>query len=179
MFGCVFPEPYKVILSDTGERIDTVCVVPLYKKIGGFSFGPDGKGGTIYPGFYLEKPYLFKSGDDISKNILPPKTMVAPFVAYGEGYSDLRYFIIRKGYLPLLLDRGDIYNEKDPLILKKLSGAEADKLVDMLITGKQQELFKAFNLTRPPYYTDAEAAEKLKFHINFTADEVALLKNCE
>lgn len=182
MLGCTSQGgAEKTIISDAGERIDKVCVVPLYAKMDGFSFGPDGKGGIDYPGFYLEKPYLFKSGGNILHGVLPSKRGIPPFIAYGKGNYSLRYFIIRKGYRPLLLDSGDIFNEEKQIILKKSSGVEADGLVDILINnaGKQQELFKAFNLTRPPYFTDEEAAEQLFIHINLTADEVALLKHCE
>jgi hypothetical protein len=170
---------YKDVVSPDGKPLMQVCVVPLYQKGDGMSFGPDGKGGNDYPGFYLRAPYAVNSGDDFVKNLLPSKRMIPPFIAFGTGYYAPRSLLVKRGYLPLLISDSDIYSNQ-PLTLTAASPLEAEGVIAMLTAKQpnQEEMYNLFHIQKVIYLPKRDPVKEM-VHVEFDDKDISLLQGCK
>lgn len=170
---------YKEIVSSDRKPLSQVCVIPLYQKHDGISYGPDGAGGHEYPGFYLQTPFTVDSGENFTKNLLPSKRMIPPFIAFGTGYYASRFLLIKGGYLPLLISDSDLFND-EPLILTTASPLEAERVIAVL-TAKQPEqekFYSTFHIQDVIYLPKRDPVAEM-VHVEFDSNDISLLRSCK
>jgi hypothetical protein len=169
----------KDVVSSDGTPLSQVCVIPLYQMHDGIAYGPDGKGGYDYPGFYLRAPYTVDSGDDFIKNRLPSKRMIPPFIAFGTGYYAARSLLVKRGYSPLLISDSDVFNNQ-PLILTVASPLEAEGVIAMLTAKQpnQEEMYNLFHIQKVIYLPKRDPIKEM-VHVEFSDNDLSLLESCK
>ena len=134
---------HKKIINQEGQGIDSVCVIPAYKKVSGLGLGPDAKGSKISPNVYLLKPYKFIDGDNIVNGIVGNQRKIIPsplLLSAGESLSYIRLLVLKSGYKPKILRRSDVYIDK-PLILTETGNHEAGRIISYLKAYKAHQVF--------------------------------------
>ena len=169
----------KDVVSSDGTPLSQVCVIPLYQMHDGIAYGPDGKGGHDYPGFYLRASYSVDSGDDFVTNLLPSKRMIPPFIAFGTGYYASRFLLIKRGYLPQLISDSDVFNDK-PLTLTTASALETEGVIAMLTAKQpnQEEMYNLFHIQNVIYLPKRDPVKEM-VHVEFDDHDLSLLESCK
>jgi hypothetical protein len=171
------PESHKSFVSDSGQAIDSVCVVVSYQKISGVAVGPDGKGGHLSTERFLLRPFRYSSTEnfygkaDMNGSILIP---IPPFFAIGRGYVTGEIVFLKPGFLPL--DMSGSYSAKsETLTLRSDTTKQADKVVEALLKrDTHSSLLRSFFISTSSK-RDAEAATLV---IDYTPEEDELLRSC-
>lgn len=129
------PESHKYFLGDTGQRIDSVCVIASYYKMSGVGIGPDGKGRHPSTERYLIKPFRYLPKENFYAKLVPNETTVVPippFFAMGEAYSVAQILFMHRGYAPFRL-RGDYDSRTETITLKSDGTHLAESVANALL----------------------------------------------
>lgn len=163
---------YHDITSESGERVNFVCVVPLYQKLTGVAIGPDGKGSTYSDDAYLMRPFRFEGGSDFSKHVMPNERFLIPIppgFAFGSTWIPVRFLLLKRGFEPLLL-RGHETHRSAPFSLKATTSSRLDELMGMLMD-------KQANRERLRDYFQLKSTIK-SIQMDYTDSDRELLGSC-
>ena len=162
------PQNRPTLVDEAGAPIEYACVVPLYTKVSGVTWGVEGKPESS-PDLYLMKPFRFANGEDFLSKIVPwgrRIIFVGAVIAYGEGWEFSHRLLIRSGYQvvsPILFNK---YVEKS-LVMPRSSNRAAEAAVELLLAQPpdQARLQALFRATKP-------------ISIELTPEDRQLLRSC-
>ncbi len=160
----------KTVFDQDGKVIDSVCLLPAYKKGGGLGFGPDATGSSILPNVYLLKPHTFKSRTNIVGNLVDnERKLITPFpvlVSAGDSISFVRLLVLKSGYKPVVLRRADVYHGF-AIVLEEAASDEP---------GTDVSHFKDYKA----HQSDLQALFDIKEEIvvDYTVEDMRFLESC-
>lgn len=132
--GCVMDGvKHLTVIDENKNQLKRILIVPLYSKSFGIGVGPEGKGLHSKAQLIVTKPFIFNSGDDLMNQKISTKGISLLFVFIGSSNYVDNWLFMKKGYIPKLVQRADIYGES-PIILTKAINDENSKLIDVLLS---------------------------------------------
>lgn len=171
------PESHKRFVSDTGQVIDSVCVLVAYQEISGLAVGPDGKGSEVSPERVLMRPFRYASTEnfygkaDMNRSILIP---IPPFFAIGRGYVTSAFVFLKRGYLPI--DMHGSYDAKsETLTLHADNTKQAERVVEAVLSRDTGSALLRHLFIQTSSRRDQERAT---LGIDYTPEEDDLLRSC-
>ncbi len=161
----------KDIVNKDGETIDSVCILPAYKKGTGMGFGPDATGSTTLPNIYLLRPYIFNSGENIVGNLVENEIkIITPWpvlISAGDSLSFVRLLVLKNRYKPVVLRLRDIYSGGPIIMLQKTTYGKSKSVISYINNYKTHQ-------------SDLQALFELREDIvvEYSVDDMLLLKSC-